>query len=168
MIIIELGGWNLLEAVGIIVQTPITPGSEGYDVLMLFAELGVIFLLFSVGLESKVSDLFKVGKSAVYVALLGIAVPFILGLIFMSLTGGNLMASLFIATVLITTSAGVAAQMLKDLDMCNAIEGKIILGAAVISAGLARDCTRFSGGRYADLEKPAAKYLAYPGYCSPR
>lgn len=133
LIIVELGGWNLLEAVGIIVQTPITPGSEGYDVLMLFAELGVIFLLFSVGLESKVSDLFKVGKSAVYVALLGIAVPFILGLIFMSLTGGNLMASLFIATVLITTSAGVAAQMLKDLDMCNAIEGKIILGAAVIS-----------------------------------
>ncbi|HKL79672.1 MAG TPA: cation:proton antiporter [Mobilitalea sp.] len=133
LIIVELGGWNLLEAVGIIVQTPITPGSEGYDVLMLFAELGVIFLLFSVGLESKVSDLFKVGKSAVFVALLGIAVPFILGLIFMSLTGGNLMASLFIATVLITTSAGVAAQMLKDLDMCNTIEGKIILGAAVIS-----------------------------------
>lgn len=42
------------------------------------------------------------------------------------------------------------------------------IGGAVIAQGLARDCTRFSGGRYADLEKPEAKYLAYPGYCSPR
>lgn len=156
LIIAELGGWNLLEVVGIIVQTPTTAGSQGYDVLMLFAELGVIFLLFSVGLESKVSDLFKVGKSAVFVALLGIAVPFLLGIVFMSLTGGNLMASLFIATVLITTSAGVAAQMLKDLNMCNTKEGNIILGAAVISeivtlvllsivSGLATGDTTFTG-----------------------
>lgn len=133
LVIAEFGGWNLLEQVGIIIQTPTTAGNEGYDVLMLFAELGVIFLLFSVGLESKVSDLFKVGKSAVFVAILGIIIPFLLGLILMSLTGGDVMASLFIATVLITTSAGVAAHILKDLNMCNTKEGTIILGAAVIS-----------------------------------
>lgn len=42
------------------------------------------------------------------------------------------------------------------------------IGAAVISAGLARDCVRFSGGRYSALEKPEAARLAFPGYCSPR
>lgn len=42
------------------------------------------------------------------------------------------------------------------------------IGATVIAQGLARDCARFSGGRYAALEKAEAKYLAYPGYCSPR
>jgi Kef-type K+ transport system membrane component KefB len=156
LIIAEFGGWNLLEQVGLIIQTPTVDGNEGYDVLMLFAELGVIFLLFSVGLESKVSDLFKVGKSAVFVAVLGIIVPFILGLILMGLTGGDVMASLFIATVLITTSAGVAAHILKDLNMCNTKEGTIILGAAVISeivtlvllsiiSGLATGNTSFTG-----------------------
>lgn len=38
----------------------------------------------------------------------------------------------------------------------------------VIAAGLARDCPRFSGGRYEKLEKPEARHLAFPGYCSPR
>lgn len=39
------------------------------------------------------------------------------------------------------------------------------IGAAVIAKGLARDCARYSGGRYVDIEKPEAKHLAYPGYC---
>jgi len=133
IVIAGLGGWNLLEQIGITVQTPTLPGSEGYNVLMLFSELGVIFLLFTVGLETKVSDLFKVGRPAIFAAILGIAVPFSLGFIFMGLTGGDTMSSLFIATALITTSAGVAAHVLKSLKMSNTTEGKIILGAAIIS-----------------------------------
>lgn len=54
----------------------------------------------------------------------------------------------------------------REVGVCY-VDAKDI-GAAVISAGLARDCTRFSGGRYAGLEKPEAKNLAFPGYCSPR
>jgi micrococcal nuclease len=42
------------------------------------------------------------------------------------------------------------------------------VGAEVIAAGLARDCPRFSKGRYAELERPAARSLAYPGYCNLR
>ncbi len=42
------------------------------------------------------------------------------------------------------------------------------IGAAVIAAGLARDCPRFSGGRYRALERPEAAHLAYPSYCVPR
>jgi micrococcal nuclease len=55
----------------------------------------------------------------------------------------------------------------REVGICY-VKDATDIGAAVISVGLARDCTRFSGGRYADFEKPEAKYLAFPGYCSPR
>jgi endonuclease YncB( thermonuclease family) len=48
-----------------------------------------------------------------------------------------------------------------------AIAGKD-LGESVVRAGLARDCPRFSGGRYARNESPAAKQLPLPSYCRPR
>lgn len=54
----------------------------------------------------------------------------------------------------------------REVGLCYVKDADI--GAAVISAGLARDCTRFSGGRYEGLEKPEARHLAFPGYCSPR
>lgn len=54
----------------------------------------------------------------------------------------------------------------REVGICYVNDADI--GAAVIDKGLARDCTRFSGGRYGGLEKPEAKHLAYPGYCSPR
>jgi len=54
----------------------------------------------------------------------------------------------------------------REVGICYVNDADI--GAAVIDKGLARDCTRFSGGRYAVLEKPEAKHLAFPGYCSPR
>jgi endonuclease YncB( thermonuclease family) len=54
----------------------------------------------------------------------------------------------------------------REVGTCYVNDADI--GGAVITKGLARDCTRFSGGRYTELEKPEAKYLAYPGYCSPR
>ncbi len=54
----------------------------------------------------------------------------------------------------------------REVGLCYVNEADI--GAAVIAAGLARDCVRFSGGRYLGLEKPEASRLAFPGYCSPR
>ena len=54
----------------------------------------------------------------------------------------------------------------REVGICYVTDADI--GAAVISAGLARECVRFSGGRYTGLEKPEAKHLAFPGYCSPR
>lgn len=133
IVIAGLGDWNLLDRIGIVIETPTSAGSAGYETLMLFSELGVIFLLFTVGLETQVGDLFRVGKPAVFSALLGIAVPFSLGLVFMAVMDEGLMSSLFISTALITTSAGVAAYVLKSLRMTNTPEGQIIVGAAVIS-----------------------------------
>lgn len=132
IVIASLGG-SLLDQIGIVIDTPSTEGSDGYKTLMLFSELGVIFLLFTVGLETRVDDLFKVGKPAVFSAILGITVPFVLGLVLMAVMKESIMSSLFIATALITTSAGVAAYVLKSLKMTNTPEGQIILGAAVIS-----------------------------------
>jgi len=54
----------------------------------------------------------------------------------------------------------------REVGICYVKDADI--GAAVIDKGLARDCTRYSGGRYAGLEKPEARHLAFPGYCSPR
>lgn len=54
----------------------------------------------------------------------------------------------------------------REVGVCRA--GGRDVGAAIIQAGLARDCPRYSGGRYADLEPPAAKRLPFPGYCEPR
>lgn len=132
IVIASLGG-SLLDQIGIVIDTPSTEGSDGYKTLMLFSELGVIFLLFTVGLETRVDDLFKVGRPAVFSAILGIVVPFVLGLVLMAVMKESIMSSLFIATALITTSAGVAAYVLKSLKMTNTPEGQIILGAAVIS-----------------------------------
>ncbi|MFA7162241.1 MAG: cation:proton antiporter [Candidatus Methanomethylophilaceae archaeon] len=137
LVLVSLGGWNLLDQIGIEVQTPTTEGSEGYNVLMLFSELGIIFLLFTVGLETKVSDLLKVGKTATLVAVLGIIIPFILGLLLAFYLGSTMITALFIATVLITTSAGVAAHVLKHLNVSTTAEGKIITSAAIISEILA-------------------------------
>lgn len=55
----------------------------------------------------------------------------------------------------------------REVGICY-VDDATDIGAAVIAQGLARECVRFSGGRYEDLEKPEAKYLAFPGYCSPR
>lgn len=55
----------------------------------------------------------------------------------------------------------------REVGICY-VNDATDIGAAVIAKGLTRECARFSGGRYAGLEKLEAKHLAYPGYCSPR
>ena len=62
-------------------------GSDGNGVLEVFAELGVVFLLFMVGLETRVSDLTSVGKAAFMVALMGVIVPFVVGFAYVTFLG---------------------------------------------------------------------------------
>ena len=106
----------------------VTP-SEFTDTL---AEIGVIFLLFTVGLETKPSAIFKVGRIAARVALLGVVVPFICGYLLMWAWGGNNIQSLFVGTALVATSIGITARVLSGLGLLNAPTSRIILGAAVI------------------------------------
>lgn len=108
------------------------------EITTFLAELGVIFLLFTVGLETRPSDLFRVGKTATVVAVLGVIVPFLLGYGLVELTGSRLMGShtrtesIFIGAAMVATSVGITARVLGDMGLINAQTSRVILGAAVI------------------------------------
>lgn len=101
-------------------------------VLETVAELGVIVLLFAVGLETRVTDILRVGIRAALVGVLGITAPFALGFAYMAITGHPNLESAFLATALVATSVGITARVLQELGVLRTPEARIILGAAVI------------------------------------
>ncbi|MEO9078317.1 MAG: cation:proton antiporter [Rhodanobacter sp.] len=111
----------------------ILPGTP-VDVL---AEIGVVLLLFSVGLETRLDDLKKVGKSAVLVGVLGVIVPFAAGALWAHGEGFEWVKSLFVAAAFVATSAGITARVLQELGVLQHTESRVILGAAVIDDILA-------------------------------
>jgi Kef-type K+ transport system membrane component KefB len=111
-------------------QAIFTASSETISVL---AELGVIILLFEIGLESNVKDLMAVGIQAAIVAVVGVAVPFALGTAgLMILFGISAVPAIFAGAALTATSIGITSRVLSELGRLNSKEGQIILGAAVI------------------------------------
>jgi Kef-type K+ transport system membrane component KefB len=102
--------------------------------LEVLAQLGVILLLFQVGLESNVQEMMSVGGSSLLVAVLGVIAPFFLGwgVSAWLLPREETLAHLFIGATLCATSVGITARVLKDLGKTSTRESKIILGAAVI------------------------------------
>ena len=100
----------------------------------MLARIGAIILLFEVGLESTVGQMLKVGLSSFLVASLGVVMPFALGwgVGAWLLPGESVYVHLFLGATLTTTSVGITARVLKDLDASQSNEGRIILGAAVI------------------------------------
>ncbi len=100
----------------------------------LLAQLGVIVLLFEVGLESTVGDMMRVGGSSLLVACLGVVTPFALGWLVgaVMLPEHSAYVHAFLGATLTATSVGITARVLKDLGRSKAPEAKIILGAAVI------------------------------------
>ncbi len=102
--------------------------------LEILAELGVIILLFEVGLESTVKDMMKVGVTAFMVAVFGVVAPFFLGwgVGIWFLPEADTLVHLFIGATLTATSVGITARVLKDIGKIQTKESKIILGAAVI------------------------------------
>jgi Kef-type K+ transport system membrane component KefB len=134
-------GWTFLEPLRVI------PIRENWALIVdSLARLGVIILLFEVGLESTVGGMMKVGKSALLVAVLGVIAPFILGyaassifikelptVLATTLPGFSLSyVHLFMGAVLCATSVGITARVFKDLGKLHTKEAQIILGAAVI------------------------------------
>ncbi len=107
-----------------------------HDQIILFlAELGVVILLFQIGLESKVEELRKVGIRATLVAVVGVIVPFALGTFLVGpllLPDLSFNAYLFLGATLTATSVGITARVFKDLGKLHLPEAKIVLGAAVI------------------------------------
>ncbi len=103
------------------------------EILMFLSEVGVIILLFLVGLESNIHELLKSGKNALMVAVIGVLAPVLLSLpylLYIEVLDFN--AALFIAATLTATSVGVTMRVLSEMKKITSLEGKIILGAAVI------------------------------------
>jgi Kef-type K+ transport system membrane component KefB len=105
---------------------------ENMEYFELLAELGVMVLLFTVGLETRFSDLSKVGRTSLWVASLGVAVPFGLGFALVMGLYGAFSEAMFVGAAMVATSVGITARVLSDLKMTEAAESRVILGAAVI------------------------------------
>lgn len=104
------------------------------EFMQIAAELGVIFLLFIVGLETSLADMRRVGKSALLVATIGVVTPFALGygsgFLLPGLDLSNI-EKIFLGAALTATSVGITAKVLSDCRQLQTFEGKTILGAAV-------------------------------------
>jgi Kef-type K+ transport system membrane component KefB len=102
------------------------------DTMRALSDLGVLFLLFSIGLEVKLADLLRVGPLSTLVATLGEVMPFLAGWGILLAWGGTGHAALFLGAALVATSVGISATVLKRRDLLQHRASQIILAAAVI------------------------------------
>ncbi len=103
------------------------------EVISVLAELGVIVLLFEIGLESDLRELGKVGYQAAIVAVIGVAAPFILGTVgLVTIFHVPTIPAIFAGAALTATSIGITSKVLSELGHLKSTEGQIIVGAAVI------------------------------------
>lgn len=107
------------------------------EVVRVFSELGVIFLLFWVGLESKLGDIRNVGRPAALVGLLGVVIPVAAGTGLALALDASTATAVFIGAALAATSVGITSALLVELGLQSGRAGRTILGAAVIDDVLA-------------------------------
>lgn len=105
--------------------------------LQVLAEIGAVLLLFSIGLETRVDDLKRVGRLAILVGVIGVIVPFAMGAVWARSSGFATSNALFIAAAFVATSVGITARVLQELKVLSRLESRVILGAAVIDDILA-------------------------------
>ncbi len=127
--------------VGVLLGNLILLGYDGFEtikrdpILAFLAQLGVVILLFQVGLETNVEEIRRVGARAFLVACIGVIVPFALGAIVVGpalLPGLSINAYLFLGATLTATSVGITARVFRDLGKLQTREAQIVIGAAVI------------------------------------
>ena len=104
---------------------------------LLFAEIGVVLLLFQVGVETRLHDLVRVGGTAAAVGGLGVALPFVAGIGLGFVLGYPIEVGVFLAAALVATSVGITSGVLGSLGALGTMSGRVILGAAVIDDVLA-------------------------------
>jgi Na+:H+ antiporter len=108
--------------------------SEG-GLVSILAELGVIVLLFQVGLEIQMRDMLRLGPVAVAVATIGVVTPFVLGFFaskWLGMGGGSNEVALFVGAAMTATSVGITARVFTDLGRMNSDEARVVIGAAVV------------------------------------
>jgi Kef-type K+ transport system membrane component KefB len=130
----ELGAGLLLAILAR--QFPgIVPQPAAYPAMEYLAEIGIVVLMFTVGLESTVTQMIQVGLPSLRVAILGVVFPMVLGLLGSLLllpAGSPWILGLFIGACLCATSIGITAQVLAEKGASKTKEGRVILGAAVL------------------------------------
>ena len=141
----ELLGGVILGA-SVLGVVPTAPGEPMTEIVHLLAEIGVVILLFEIGLETDLKEMFRVGPAAAVVAAVGVFFPFVLGagywFFFDPVAAGGLGAypagvdlaqvAIFVGATLTATSVGITARVLSDLDRIRTPEARTIIGAAVI------------------------------------
>jgi Kef-type K+ transport system membrane component KefB len=103
-----------------------------HDAIHLFAELGVIILLFTIGLETELRKLLAVGTASSAVAVAGVVLPFVLGYATCRLSGLGELVAVVTGASLTATSVGITARVLSEMGALQSAEGQVVLGAAVL------------------------------------
>ncbi|MBD2306057.1 cation:proton antiporter [Chroococcidiopsis sp. FACHB-1243] len=103
------------------------------EVISVLSEIGVVILLFEIGLESNLQELLRVGTQATIVAIVGVVTPFLFGTLgLIALFHISTVPAVFAGAALTATSIGITAKVLAELNYLNRSEGQIIIGAAVL------------------------------------
>jgi Kef-type K+ transport system membrane component KefB len=125
---------NLLQSTaGLAPEAAASVFDRQSEAISVMSEIGVIILLFEIGLESSLTELLKVGIQAAMVAVVGVAAPFaggVLGMIY--IFHAPPIAAIFAAAALTATSIGITAKVLSQIGRINTPEGQIIIGAAIL------------------------------------
>ena len=119
---------------------PLTAGDPVAATIGLIAEIGVVILLFEIGLETDLRAMRRVGGAATAVALVGVALPFGLGFAFwvsplnpyVHTVASPATTGVFVGATLTATSVGITARVLTDLKVMRTVEAQLVLGAAVL------------------------------------
>ncbi|HSO02706.1 MAG TPA: cation:proton antiporter, partial [Gaiellaceae bacterium] len=122
---------------GVVIGVSVLGLVEPTETLEVFAELGVVFLLFWVGLETKVSELAEVGVTAALVGVLGFVLPLGGGVGLGLALGEPAATSIFLGAALVATSVGITSAVLIGLGALETRAARVILGAAVVDDILA-------------------------------
>jgi Kef-type K+ transport system membrane component KefB len=144
---------------GVLVGPSVLGLVEVGEVLRVFSELGVVFLLFWVGLETRLSEMRAVGKVAVAVGSAGVLVPFLAGIGFGVALGEDTDTSVFLGAALAATSAGITSATFLDLGINRTRAARTVLGAAVVDDILALILLSVAVGMAAEGGVDAGKIL---------
>jgi Kef-type K+ transport system membrane component KefB len=122
----ELLGGVVLGASVLGILDPADPG------IRILAGLGLLILLFEIGLATDLRALTRVGGTATVVAIVGVALPFVFGYAALSAMGVGRLAAIVCAASLTATSIGVSTRVLAELGFLQTVEGQVVLGTAVL------------------------------------
>ena len=124
--------WGILKSLPLPIVLPAEPPDilRLEEVIHVFAQLGAVILLFKVGMHNKIEGIFAMDN--IMVATAGVILPFIVGFLYASSTGGDFVYSMFLGAALTATSVGVTVALLKESRLMGERFAQIIIGAAIL------------------------------------